>query len=401
MLGLVAILAGLVPPPSALAGANTLSIANETVVEGPSSATVVARFKVSLLAPAAGSVTVKFRTVDGTATAPGDYTARNGTLTIADGQKARNVAITVQGDDIDETDETFRVLLSDPTNATIADASGVGRITDDDGPAISVADAATQPPVTEGGAGQTVARVRFRIKLSDPSPQQVRVRASTVDLAPGPSHATAGVDYVALSNVLVTFPPNVTNVPLDVTVLGDWKPELAQETFELHLSHPVDASIADGVATGHISNDDCGSSDPGPGAASDLGAISGDQPMGVQRTSTIACNNEVDWYRFRLSEENNTFLEDLHVVIVLLVGDAPAQGGGNLDLCVYRSNGTVQVGCSRRTGVKDERLEILRDDAAGDSGIDLWVNVLPRTRGPNSYTLRIDGDAPVTDPIEL
>ena len=56
----------------------------------------------------------------------------------------------MNGDTLDEIDETFTVTLSDPTNATIADGIGLGTILDDDAPpALSVNDVT----VTEGDAG--------------------------------------------------------------------------------------------------------------------------------------------------------------------------------------------------------------------------------------------------------
>ena len=39
----------------------------------------------------------------------------------------------MNGDVLDEVDETFTVTLSNPANATIADGSAIGTITDDDG----------------------------------------------------------------------------------------------------------------------------------------------------------------------------------------------------------------------------------------------------------------------------
>ena len=47
----------------------------------------------------------------------------------------------MNGDVLDEVDETFGITLSNPSNATIGDGSGLGTITDDDPlPALSVND---------------------------------------------------------------------------------------------------------------------------------------------------------------------------------------------------------------------------------------------------------------------
>ena len=72
-------------------------------------------------------MTVDYATADGTATAPSDYDAASGTLTFAAGQTSKTVTVTVNGDTLDEANETFNVNLTNPTNATIADSQGSAR----------------------------------------------------------------------------------------------------------------------------------------------------------------------------------------------------------------------------------------------------------------------------------
>ena len=85
---------------------------------------------------------------------PGDYTAAAARLTFAPGETTQTVTVQVNGDLLDELDETFVVNLTSPTNATIADGQGVGTITDDDAaPTISINDVT----VAEGNAGTTSA----------------------------------------------------------------------------------------------------------------------------------------------------------------------------------------------------------------------------------------------------
>ena len=74
----------------------------------------------------------------------------SGTLTFAAGQTTQTVTVPVNGDVLDEVDETFSVNLSSPVNATIADGQGLGTITDDDAPPTLSIDDVT---VTEGDAG--------------------------------------------------------------------------------------------------------------------------------------------------------------------------------------------------------------------------------------------------------
>jgi Calx-beta domain len=113
----------------------TISIDDVTVAEGDSGQTP-ADFTVSLSEASAEQVTVDFATSDGTATAPSDYASDTGTVTFAPGDTEETVTVQVNGDTVDEPDETFNVDLSNAQGggATIADDQGVGTITDDDPP---------------------------------------------------------------------------------------------------------------------------------------------------------------------------------------------------------------------------------------------------------------------------
>ena len=59
-------------------------------------------------------MTVQYATANGSATAPGDYTATSGSLTFAPGQTTKTVSVPVNGDALDEIDETFNLNLSVP-----------------------------------------------------------------------------------------------------------------------------------------------------------------------------------------------------------------------------------------------------------------------------------------------
>jgi hypothetical protein len=115
--------------------APTLSIGDVSVSEGDSGERS-ANFVVTLSRAAAQDVTVDFSTADGSASAPADYTAASGQLTIAAGQTTGQIAVAVQGDTLDEPDETFLVNLTNAVNATISDAQATGTILDDDAPVV-------------------------------------------------------------------------------------------------------------------------------------------------------------------------------------------------------------------------------------------------------------------------
>lgn len=110
-----------------------LSINDVTVTEG-NAGTTSAVFTVTLSAASGRTVAVNYATADGTATAPVDYVSTSGTLTFPPGVTTRTVTVLVNGDTTPEANETFSVNLSGASNATIADAQGIGTIVNDDVP---------------------------------------------------------------------------------------------------------------------------------------------------------------------------------------------------------------------------------------------------------------------------
>jgi len=113
-----------------------LSINDVSVTEG-NSGTLTATFSVSLSAPSAQSITVSYATADGSAVAPGDYTATAGQLTFAPNETLHTIVVPVVGDLLSEPTETFQVNLSAPVNAMIADSQGVGTIIDNETPPLT------------------------------------------------------------------------------------------------------------------------------------------------------------------------------------------------------------------------------------------------------------------------
>ena len=85
-----------------------LSIANATVVEGADFDTAEVSFDVTLDTPSGQTVFVDYSTTDDTATQPDDYTAVPATqLVFAPGQTSQTATVIVNGDSVDEVNETF------------------------------------------------------------------------------------------------------------------------------------------------------------------------------------------------------------------------------------------------------------------------------------------------------
>ena len=87
-------------------------------------------FTVTLSAVSGRDVTVNYATADGSAAAGSDYTAANGILTIAAGIPTGTVEVTtLTDDDSSESEETFTLTLTNPSNATLGtNFTGTGRI---------------------------------------------------------------------------------------------------------------------------------------------------------------------------------------------------------------------------------------------------------------------------------
>ena len=221
----------------------SLVINNVSVTEG-NSGTVNAVFTVTLSAASGRVVTVNYATANGSATSPADYAATSGTLTFATGVTSQTITVAVNGDVLNEGNETFNVNLSNAVNATIADSQGVGTIVDDDPlPSLVI----NNVSVTEGNTGTTNAV--FTVTLSAASGRTVTVNYATAN-----GTATSTSDYMAVSGTL-TFAAGTTTQQITVPVRGDTVNE-ATETFNVNLSGATNATIADSQGVGTIIDND-------------------------------------------------------------------------------------------------------------------------------------------------
>ena len=106
-----------------------LSVAEAEVGEGPGAVLV---FEVTLTRAAAQTVTVDYETADGTATAGEDYEAVSGTLSIEAGEAVASVQVSILDDSHDEGEETLTLILSNASNARIANGEALGVIVNSD-----------------------------------------------------------------------------------------------------------------------------------------------------------------------------------------------------------------------------------------------------------------------------
>ena len=105
-----------------------LTIGDVSAVEG----TGMIAFTVRLTAASDFQVSVIRTSQDVTATADEDYEPELGTLVLEPGQTDGTISVPILDDTLDEMAETFKMVLSDPVNATLADDAATGTIFDDD-----------------------------------------------------------------------------------------------------------------------------------------------------------------------------------------------------------------------------------------------------------------------------
>jgi len=111
----------------------SISISDVSVTEGDAG-TTAARFPVVISGThSSQTISVAYSTTNDTAFAGADFVATNGTLVFPVGISTQFVTVLVNGDTQIESNETFRVTLSNPVNGVLGRSQAVGTIVNDDG----------------------------------------------------------------------------------------------------------------------------------------------------------------------------------------------------------------------------------------------------------------------------
>src|SRR5205823_774444 len=174
--------------------ATYLSVNDVILNEGAS--TKAATFTITRSGNVANSSSVTYATGNGSATAGSDYVGIPFTaVSFAPSEKTKTVAVTINGDNIPEPDETFMLRLSSPVGAVLSDDTGVGTIVNDDG---STHLAVNDVTINEGNSGPSPAT--FTITRSGNT-----AIASSVNYATSNGNALSGSDYTAVPLTTVTF----------------------------------------------------------------------------------------------------------------------------------------------------------------------------------------------------
>ena len=200
-----------------------------------------ASFTVSLSSPTNHRVTVNYSTQSGTALADVDYTSASAAITFEPGVTARSFTIPIINDALDEPDETFTVKITPNLGILTRSQSTVTILDDDPPPTIKINDVSG----IEGRFGNVLF---FEISLSAASGRTITVEYATV------GNSASEIDFVPVKGTLTFFPGQTTNQVI-VAIFSDELSE-SDETFNINLSNPSNASINDGQGVGTIIDDD-------------------------------------------------------------------------------------------------------------------------------------------------
>jgi uncharacterized delta-60 repeat protein len=221
-----------------------VAINDITISEG-NNGQAQATFTVTLSMNSSRNVYINAISYNGTARSPADYASSGARLIFKPGEVSKTFSVPVTSDLLDEADETFYVVLSEPANTTIVRGRGVGIIKDDDrAPSLAINDVS----IVEGNSGTE--NLTFSVSLSAVSGQTVTVNYATAD---GTARSTR--DYTAKSGALSFAPGTALTRTISIPINGDTLVE-GDETLYVILSGAVNATIGKGRGMGTINDDD-------------------------------------------------------------------------------------------------------------------------------------------------
>jgi hypothetical protein len=238
---------------SAASTVPTLQITNPVPVVEPASGSTSVPVTVTLNAPAAQTtptdVHIHWQTADGSATAGADYAAASGDLTWPAGvynsqtfsvQVSSNLARTAQG--------TFTIAFSSPDSSAGFLGAPTATVT-----VLPVGSTASLLSIADASAPEKQGSIPVVVSLTPAAGQTaVTVDYATAD-GSGSKGAFAGTDYTAKSGTLTfTQGQSTQTISIPITPYSGVQPN---KSFQVVLSNPVGATLANSTATLTILND--------------------------------------------------------------------------------------------------------------------------------------------------
>ena len=230
----------------------TLQITNPVPVVEPASGSTSVPVTVTLNAPAAQTtptdVHIHWQTADGTAAQPADYTTGSGDLTwAADVYGPQTFSVQVNSNPARTAQGTFTIAFTSPDSSAGFVGAPTATVT-----VLPVGSTASVLSIADASAPEKQGSIPVIVTLTPTGAAPVTVQYATAD-GTGSKGAFAGTDYTAKSGTLTFSPGQSTQtITIPITPYSGVEPN---KSFQVVLSNPVGATLANSTATLTILND--------------------------------------------------------------------------------------------------------------------------------------------------
>ena len=323
------------------------------------------------------------------------WPSQNTELYFAAGETSKTITLYALGDTEEEGDETFSIVLSNPSfNATISTDTAQGIILNDD-----VAPAATTYAITatdavkaEGDDGTTV--FSFLITRSGDTSS-----AGSVEWANIGGSADISDFQSVLAHGTKNFSPGQTTAGVTISVRGDLGIE-DDENFFVMLSNPSgDSAITTAIAEGIIINDDL---EPAQNLIS-IQALDSVQTEGdsgttyltfeISRTGDLSTNHVLVFYQTTgagadVDDFSTSYMpgqsfnfspgEDSRIIYIPVAGDNLSEGDESFTVTISTNSADTAIDVGSASGT------ILDDDTPPLAATSFAINALDASKGEGS-----------------
>lgn len=308
-----------------------------------------------------GVVSVNYHTLNGSASAGSDYIGTNGTVTFKSKAVSASFSIPVLDDSLDESNETFSVVLDTPSGGAAlgTNLTATISITDDD-TAGSIAFSAASYSATEN-AGELLVTVKRTGGKSE---------AASVDYATANGTALAGQDYTATSGTLV-FGANELTKTISIPISNDFAAE-GNEAFAIQLSNPSGGATLGAAANATLNIVDDENSVSLAAAAYTVSEASRSVAITVVRSGSLSSAVSVQFATqngtagspgdFGGTNFSLTFAAKIssRTVVIPIINDSAVEGGETFSVVLSNPQGGAQLG-----SIANATVTITDDDVAG------------------------------------
>ena len=283
------------------------------------------------------TITLNYKTMDGSAIAGEDYTSTMSTVTLSPMTPSVTFTVPITDDDTDEPDQMFTVVLSGaPADITLDPATATVTIIDNDAVVIGF-DKATYS-VNEGDV-----TVVFTVSVIN----GVLMETITLNYETMDGSAIAGEDDYVLTTGTVTLTPMTPSVTFTVDIMEDTSQEPAEEFTVVLSDAPAAITLDPAIATVTIPENDqpTGPSGPGPSGPGPSGpgpsgpGPSGPGPSGPDPGDSSG-GEEEDPLTVSLGPAEQTVNEGDQIVVTVTLSEASDE---DITVTLTASGGTADT----------------------------------------------------------